>query len=121
MKLQVFGYPKDKKIIELQGVDYEDYYMDIDGNAYSTKKDSIYKLKKQIQSKGYECVEIEGRIRLIQRLMGNAFLGLDLNSKLQMNHINKCKTDNRLINLEVVTAKQNMRHAHGHKDYKEVK
>ena len=113
------------KIINLKDTDKKDIYMDVNGNAYSTKLDRIYKLKKYKMQNGYEYISVweNGRSNpiLVSRLMGNAYLGLDLkNRKLQMNHINKVRDDNRLVNVEVVTPKQNMLHAHGHEDYKEV-
>lgn len=112
------------KIIELYETDKKDIYMDIDGNVYSTKRNSIYKLKKCDNGHGYEMITVSvngvKKNVLVSRLMGNAFLGLDLNSKLQMNHINKIRHDNKLSNLEVVTPKQNILHAKGYEDYKEV-
>lgn len=113
------------KIIELYETDKKDIYMDIDGNVYSTKLDRIYKLSKYKMQNGYEYISVreDGTVKciLVSRLMGNAFLGLDLNNrKLQMNHINKIRHDNKLSNLEIVTPKQNMLHAKGYKDYKEV-
>ena len=111
------------KVISLQETDEPNIFMDVEGNAYSTKRNSIYKMKKCKHSMGYECLMIwengKSKCVLIHRLMGNAYLGLDLkNSKLQMNHINKCKTDNRLCNLEIVTNRQNRLHSLGYADYK---
>ena len=111
-------------IISLYETDKKDYYMDENGNAYSTKRDSIYKLKKCKMKSGYECISVvvDGKKEnvYIQRLMGNAHLGLDLKSKLQMNHINKQRDCNVLSNLEIVTPRQNVLHSKGHKDYKSV-
>ena len=119
MKYQVVHrYVNGVKVNALYDTDYKDYYVTEDGDVYSTRRNKIHKLKKCKQSKGYDVVWIDGKPRLVQRLMGNAFLGLDLNSKLQMNHINKVKRDNTLSNLEVVTNKQNARHRDGHADYK---
>ena len=114
----------DLKIIDLYETDVDGIYVDENGNAYSTRRDIIYKMKKQKQTKGYEYIHVweDGKQKcvLIQRLMGNAHLGLDLKSKLQMNHINKQRDCNILSNLEVVTNKQNARHRNGHEDYKDV-
>ena len=111
-------------IIDLYETDKKDYFMDIDGNAYSTKLDRIYKLKKSRQKNGYEVITvvINGKKEnvLIHRLMGNAHLGLDLKSKMQMNHINKIRHCNELSNLEVVTPRQNVLHSFGYEDYKQL-
>ena len=114
---------KGFKVIHLQDTDIKGIYMDIDGNVYSTRQTRIYKLKKQKNVvSGYEYInETPTKKRYVHRLQGNAYLGLDLNNpKMQINHINKIKDDNKLSNLEIVTPKQNMRHAHGHENYKEV-
>lgn len=66
-------------------------------------------LKPIIFKSGYSFVNIDGKCRKISRLVAQAFLG---KSKLQVNHLNGIKTDNRLINLEYCTASQNIIHAY---------
>ena len=46
----------------------------------------------------------------VHRLVAQAYLK-DYSENLQVNHINGIKTDNRLENLEMVTAKENMQKA----------
>lgn len=47
----------------------------------------------------------------IHRLVAQAFLN-DYSSELQVNHINGIKSDNRICNLEMVTASQNQFHSY---------
>ena len=53
-------------------------------------------------------VGFKAKTFLVHRLVISAFFG---SSEKQVNHINGIKTDNRIINIEYVTAKENMKHA----------
>lgn len=70
-------------------------------------------LKQQLDVDGYSIVKIkyDGKRRNVKvhRLVAKAFILNPLN-KPQVNHINGVKTDNRVENLEWVTAKENVIH-----------
>ena len=71
-------------------------------------------LKPQKHNYGYNLVRLQcdgtTAQRLVHRIVAEAFL-TDWNPNLQCNHINGDKRDNRVSNIEMVTAKQNMQHA----------
>lgn len=80
------------------------YYVSNMGRA--KREDKILNLTIN-QKSGYGAC---GNLKNIHRHIGKAFLP-DYNDKLQINHINGIKHDNRVSNLEAVTNKQNMAHA----------
>lgn len=57
------------------------------------------------------CRNGSGELRLVHRLVVEAFSG-PIPAGMEINHKNGVKTDNRLCNLEVVTPKENIHHAH---------
>ena len=82
-------------------------------NGYSRVQKGIT-LKQHITHKGYLAVYLCDRQQnfhtSVHRLIALAFIP-NPDSKTQVNHINGIKSDNRLVNLEWSTAKENMRHA----------
>lgn len=58
-------------------------------------------------SRGYLYVDIKGSKRRVHRLVVEAFVG-PIPEGFVVDHVNGCKTDNRLENLEVITHQQNM-------------
>ena len=57
---------------------------------------------------GYICPTIGVKTVKQHRIIASAFLGLDLsNTRIQVDHINGVKHDNRLVNLRLVTHQQN--------------
>lgn len=59
---------------------------------------------------GYLFVNIYSRAYYVHRLVATAFYG-EIPKGYEVNHINGCKCDNRVCNLEICTRKQNIKHA----------
>lgn len=81
------------------------------GNSFSRKERF---LKLSPQSKGYLTVVLQKngkrKMMLVHRLVAEYFVS-NLNDKLQVNHINGIKTNNRAENLEWVSHRENLDHA----------
>lgn len=72
-------------------------------------------VKQAISNCNYKTVELnkngKGKKYSVHRLVAKAFLD-NYNENMQVNHKNGIKSDNRLENLEMVTAKQNQWHSY---------
>lgn len=101
---------------------YEDLFsVTEDGQVWSHRTKKFLKPTKLTNKAGktrlYITTQIGGRkgkgkfkSMLIHRLVAKAFIP-NPDNKPQVNHINGIQTDNRVANLERVTAKENMQHA----------
>ena len=76
--------------------------------SFAMYKEGII-LKQSITKKGYYWVRLSGKFKSIHRLVAESFIGF---SKLQVNHKDMDKSNNRVDNLEYVSCKQNIRHAY---------
>jgi hypothetical protein len=96
MFVQIPGYPR--------------YLIDENGTVVSTRAGKWKVRKKYRDGRGYNTVSLgAGNVFLVHRLVMLTWVGP---SDLQVNHKNGIKDDNRLENLEYVTHKQNIQHAH---------
>ena len=88
--------------------EYPEYYATISGKIWSSKRNKFLKLYKDRD--GYLNVSISNDYKIsnfrVHRLVFEAFNGV-IPKGLQVNHINEIKTDNRLENLNLMTAKEN--------------
>lgn len=77
-------------------------------------KQIIRKTRKDIRT-GYLVIQLRknnvSKTIRIHSIVIETFLGIKTTRKLVCNHINGIKTDNRLINLETISQKENVRHA----------
>jgi len=94
---------------DLSQIGYPNHYVDSFGNVFSPKK----KLKPLNHSHGYSYVALieknKKKLFFIHRLVAMRFIG-EIDG-MQINHKDCNKKNNKLENLEIVTAKENMAHA----------
>lgn len=91
---------------------FQDYFITQNGQVFSHKTNKF--IKSFPLKTGYVVIQLyknnKKKNYYIHRLVAETYL-TNLESKLQVNHINGIKTDNRLKNLEWVTPKENIKHS----------
>lgn len=92
---------------------YEKYLISKDGDIYI--KETMQKMKPSLSQNGYLRIGLtkdkKKTIFLVHRLVALSYLE-NIDNKIQVNHINGIKYDNRLANLEWATSHENMQHAY---------
>ncbi|WP_050611843.1 NUMOD4 motif-containing HNH endonuclease [Ligilactobacillus agilis] len=100
---------------------YEELYEVSDlGRLRNSRTNYIYKPQKTVD--GYLTVKLQGfrGIRRVHRLVVEAF-DPPLTSKMEVDHLNEIKTDNRLSNLEKVSRKENQIRRYNRENLNETK
>lgn len=91
------------------------YYCNNNGDIFSFRNNKLKKLspyKHYGRSKNpYLRIKVAGKLYLAHRLIASVIKNGILTQDEQVNHKNGNTLDNRIINLEVVTARQNVDHA----------
>lgn len=105
---------KDEIWKDIEG--YENYYRVSNmGRVLSVIKTKHIILKQRITKHGYCAVNIRNeqnkRNVLVHRLIADAFIS-NTENKPEVNHINGIKSDNKAVNLEWCTRKENCSHAY---------
>jgi hypothetical protein len=76
------------------------YLIDKDGNVFSNVKNRL--LKPCLNKRGYLVVNVDGVVRPIHQLMAETFLDKNYKNKgLLVDHIDRNKTNNNLVNLRI--------------------
>lgn len=107
------GSSEKTRLISL--VNKEGYFVDAEGFIYSQRRGKMKKLSLIThygRSKNpYLRVKMGGKLHMAHRIILEAKIGRELNCGEFANHINGDTTDNRMVNLEVTTHRENVEHA----------
>ena len=76
-------------------------------------------LKPYISTSGYYCLSLSGKKHYVHRVIATTFLG-KMPNKIEVNHIDSNRLNNRIENLEWVTRTENVRHFMGNNDMRNV-
>ena len=111
---------KMNEFTNLNEVEYLKLYYDVSTNGVVSRKKDGHIYHCFLNHKGYKCVRLKSpafsknkdrrKNYRVHRLVAMYYLQ-DYSDKLQVNHKNGIKTDNRVENLEMVTNQENVLHA----------
>ena len=95
---------------------FEDYFVDTDGNVYSNKKGYLHKLRTHLNQCGYQTVSLRKNKKpkwiTVHKLVASSFIReLDVSKDETVNHKDGNKLNNKLDNLEIITRGDNVRHS----------
>ena len=108
--------------IEFKKLDnFDNYFIYEDGRVYSFK---LKRYLKPTENDGYNRIELKDDNKkrksfAVHRLVYETFKG-PIPEGLQVDHINGIRNDNRLINLRLLTNKENSLNRHNLEQYKEI-
>jgi len=92
-----------------------DYWVDIYGNVYSTKRGETKPLKQRQQGAGYYqvllCENGKCKNHLVHRMVAHLFIE-SVEGKKQINHKDGDKGNNNIENLEWATGSENIKHGY---------
>ncbi len=110
-------YAKEHGYVEVP--DFPEYYADIYGNIYSTRKNGGYRRKPELMTgtpdkDGYLRLNFyhkgKRKSQIVHRVIAKTFIDNPLNLP-QVNHIDGDKTNNAVSNLEWCTCADNLKHS----------
>lgn len=77
-----------------------------------SRKIKAREMSKRKHDRGYLRASIGGKDYYIHRLVAELFIGIPIGK--EVNHKNSDRTDNRLVNIEVVTRAENIQHSYAY-------
>lgn len=92
------------------------YFVDLQGNIYSTARSILPKKLNPYKHYGksknpYMRVKLKNKLYMLHRVIASIHLGRQLHKNEVVNHIDANTTNNALVNLEVVSHRENVHHA----------
>lgn len=94
-------------------IENNNYYIFSNGSIYNNKRQSFLKPVQNLSGYCYVSISVNNKKKnfYIHVLVAKYFIGNPPDPKMQVNHKNKIRNDNRIENLEWVTQSQNSIHA----------
>ena len=100
----------------LQVPEMDNYFVDLEGNIYSTARNPTPKMLKPYKHFGrsknpYMRVKLKDKLHMLHRIVASVHIGRQLRNDEVVNHIDGNTTHNSLSNLEVISQHENVQHA----------